>query len=126
MAEEDGAHAKDEQTGKRELLFDATQTAATPPTVRPIEKQDERESQRLWHEVVSALNRRDQDAATDEKCKIEDRQREEARVREADGVEWQPRYFRSVEPGTGDEDALDFILATHMCVPSPVSNIPCN
>ncbi|KAI5844942.1 oxysterol-binding protein [Tricharina praecox] len=107
-------YIKNLMTGKREPLFDATQTAATPPTVRPIEKQDERESQRLWYEVVSALKRRDQDVATAEKCKIEDRQREEARLREADGVEWQPRYFRPVEPGTGDEDALDFILATHI------------
>jgi hypothetical protein len=63
---------------------------------------------------VSALKRRDQETATDEKFKIEDRQREEARIREADGVEWKPRYFRAVEPGTGDEDALDFTLATHM------------
>ena len=55
--------------------------------------------------------------ATDEKFRVENRQREEARLREADGVEWKPRYFRAVEPGTGDEDALDFIIATHMSVP---------
>lgn len=66
--------------------------------------------------MVSALKQRNQETATDEKFKVEDRQREEARLREADGVEWVPRYFRAVEPGTGDEDALDFIMATHMYV----------
>jgi hypothetical protein len=81
-----------------------------------LEEQDERESQKLWHPVVSALKRRDQDIATDEKFKIETRQRDEARLREADGVEWQPRFFRAVEPGTGIEDDLDFILATRMYV----------
>ncbi|KAA8913366.1 hypothetical protein FN846DRAFT_902847 [Sphaerosporella brunnea] len=109
-------------TGKRELLFDATDAPPTPPSVRPIAKQDERESQRLWHEVVSALKRRDQEAATDEKFKIEDRQREEARTREAEGVEWKPRYFRAVEPGSGDEDALDFILKTHIDEEAPIED----
>ncbi|KAF8543350.1 putative oxysterol binding protein [Trichophaea hybrida] len=107
-------YIKDLTTGKRELLFDVSHASPTPPSVRPIEKQDERESQRLWNPVISALKRRDQDVATEEKFKVEDRQREETRLREADGVEWQPRYFRPVEPGSGEEDALDFILATHM------------
>lgn len=70
--------------------------------------------------MVSALKRRDQETATEEKYKIENRQREEARLRESDGVEWQPRYFRPVEPGTGDEDDLDFIMATHMYASFPL------
>jgi hypothetical protein len=77
----------------------------------------------LWNPVVLALKRRDQDVATEEKLKVEDRQREEARLREADGVEWQPRFFRPVEPGTGAEDALDYILATHMYLLLPSLNI---
>lgn len=96
-------------TGQRELLFDATHARATPPSVRPIEEQEERESQRLWKPVVSALLRRDQQVATDEKFKIETRQREEARARELDGVEWKPRFFR--EMAVGEEDSeLDFII----------------
>lgn len=66
--------------------------------------------------VTSALKRKDQDAATDEKFRIEDRQREEARLREADGVEWKSRFFRPVDPSKGEEEELDWIIATHMWV----------
>ncbi|KAI5780103.1 hypothetical protein EDC01DRAFT_620859 [Geopyxis carbonaria] len=101
-------------TGKRELLFDATHARPTPPIVKPLEEQDERESQRLWHPTVSALNKRDQEGATDEKFKVEDRQREEARTREADGVEWTPRFFRPVDPARGEEEGLDWVLSAHI------------
>lgn len=52
--------------------------------------------------------------ATDEKSKIEDRQREEAAKRTHDGVEWHPRLFRHVHGGTcsleeGEED-LEWII----------------
>lgn len=58
---------------------------------------------------MSALLKRDQQAATDEKLKIESRQREEARARELDGVEWKPRFFRGMHTGEDDMD-LDFII----------------
>ncbi len=52
--------------------------------------------------------------ATDEKTKIEDRQRDEAAKRTADGVDWQPKLFRPVRSGPGQseegEEALDWIL----------------
>ncbi|KAF8463167.1 putative oxysterol binding protein [Kalaharituber pfeilii] len=96
-------------TGHKELLFDATHARATPPIVRPMKEQEERESRRLWKAVITALNRRDQQVATDEKFKIENRQREEARLREADGVEWKPRFFRAMDSGEEDEE-LDFII----------------
>jgi oxysterol-binding protein-related protein 8 len=96
------------------LLFDATNAAPTPPTVKPLSEQDERESQRLWKAVTSALKKRDQDAATEEKFKIEDRQREEARLREADGVEWKPRFFRPVDRSRGEEEELDWIISANM------------
>lgn len=65
---------------------------------------------------MSALNKRDQEGATEEKFKVEDRQREEARMREADGVEWTPRFFRPVDPVRGEEEGLDWILSAHMFV----------
>ena len=51
--------------------------------------------------------------ATDEKYKIETRQRENARMREFDGVEWKPRFFRAMASGEEDEE-LDFIIHSHM------------
>jgi hypothetical protein len=106
------------QTGHKKLLFDATHAKPTSPLVRAIDEQEERESQRLWSKVVAALNERNQDVATDEKLKIEERQRVETAMRAADGVEWNPRLFRPVHggpggPEEGDED-LDWILNTTM------------
>lgn len=52
--------------------------------------------------------------ATDEKTKIEDRQREEAAKRAEDGVEWQPKLFHRVQGGPGGvdegEEDLDWII----------------
>ncbi|KAL6165651.1 Oxysterol-binding protein OBPa [Exserohilum turcicum] len=107
-------YIKDLTTGKKELLFDAAHTRHTPPSARPLEEQDERESQRLWHEVTEAVKRRDQDVATDEKAKIEDRQRQEAAKRNSEGVDWHPQLFRRVKGGHGGseegEEDLDWII----------------
>ncbi|KAJ5751743.1 Oxysterol-binding protein-like protein OBPa [Penicillium odoratum] len=102
------------QSHKKDVLFDATHAKHSKPIARPIEEQGERESQRLWHDTVQAIIARNHEAATDEKTKIEDRQREEAAKRADDGVEWKPRLFRAVQggpggPDEGDED-LDWIL----------------
>lgn len=48
---------------------------------------------RLWSKVTAAIQKRDLDAATAEKTRIEDNQRSETRAREHEGVEWKPRYF---------------------------------
>lgn len=101
-------------------MFDATHAHESPPKTRPLEEQDERESQKLWHEVTNAIRNKDQNAATDEKSKIEDMQREEAAKRTNDGVEWRPQLFRAVEGGPGGQDEgeedLDFKINAKMCV----------
>ncbi|GLA53638.1 hypothetical protein AnigIFM63604_010937 [Aspergillus niger] len=111
-------HIKDVHTHKKDLLFNATHAKHTPPLTRPIEQQGERESQRLWQNTVKAIIARNHEAATDEKTKIEDRQREEAAKRVDDGVEWHPRLFRRVQggphgPDEGEED-LDWIINAHV------------
>ncbi|RAR09254.1 potassium transport protein 1 [Stemphylium lycopersici] len=107
-------YIKDLTTGKKELLFDAAHTRHTPPMARPMEEQDERESQRLWHDVTEAVKRRDQDVATDAKAKIEDMQRQEAAKRNSEGVDWHPQLFRRVKGGQGGseegEEDLDWII----------------
>jgi len=106
------------QTGQKTLLFDATHAKHTPPSIRPLEEQAERESQRLWLKVTKALKQRDHNAATDEKTRIEDQQRHEAAERAQQGVEWHPSIFRAVNGGPGgseeDEEALDFIINAKM------------
>ena len=109
---------KDASTGKKTLLFDATHAKHAPPQSRPISEQDERESQRLWESTVKAVRAKDHEKATDEKAKIEDRQREEAAKRAEDGVEWYPRLFRRVNAGAGGteegEEDLEWIINANM------------
>jgi len=88
---------KNLKTGEKDLLFNAHGAKYTPCSVRPLEEQEDRESRRLWNKVTSAIIKRDQATATEAKSAIEDRQREEARTRDAEGVTWQPRFFRQVD-----------------------------
>ena len=108
------------QTGHKEVLFNASYAKHTPPIVRPIEEQDERESQRLWLKTVIAIKESNHTAATEEKSKIEDRQRDETAKRTEQGIEWQPKLFRPVRGGPGGpeegEEDLDFILNADMYV----------
>jgi len=100
---------KDLSTGKKELLFDAGNARPSPITTRPIEEQGERESQRLWDTTIKAIKRADQRTATDDKSRIEEEQRKEAAERGGD-ENWQPKLFKAAPPG--DEESLDWILAT--------------
>ncbi|KAI1911378.1 Oxysterol-binding protein OBPa [Ophidiomyces ophidiicola] len=105
-------------TGKKELLFDATNAKHTPPLTRPLEEQEPRESQKLWYNTTQALLARNHELATEEKTKIEDQQREEAAQRIDGGVEWRPRLFRRVKGGPGGpeegEEDLDWIINAHV------------
>ncbi|KAI4130111.1 MAG: hypothetical protein LQ338_001886 [Usnochroma carphineum] len=115
--------AKNIVTGKKEILFNATNARHTPPLVRPLEEQDERESQKLWYKTNLAIKEQNHEAATDEKTKIEDQQREEAARRQREGIEWQPRLFRKVRGGPGGpeegEEDLDWILKANIDGPTP-------
>ncbi|BFZ64702.1 Oxysterol-binding protein OBPa [Saitoella coloradoensis] len=93
---------RDLRTKKTTILFDARSARPAMHDTKPISEQDERESQRLWEPVTRAIKKRDQEAATDAKSAIEERQRQEQRRREAEGVQWEPRFFVR-RPGTADE-----------------------
>ena len=55
---------------------------------------------------------------TDEKTKIEDRQREEAAQRAQENIEWHPRLFRRVQGGPGGleegEEDLEWVINANM------------
>lgn len=118
---------KDVLTGKKEVLFDASKAKPTPPTVRSLEEQDERESQKLWFKTAEAVKARNHELATDEKTKIEDMQRDEAAKRTEEGVEWHPRLFRAVKGGPGGpeegEEDLDWILNANVDGDTPEKQI---
>jgi hypothetical protein len=106
------------KTGKKDLLFDASKARETYPSTRPIAEQEERESVRLWEKVAIAIKNKDHNAATDEKSRIEDMQRQEAAKRADEGVDWRPRLFRAVQGGPGGQDEgeedLDWIINAKM------------
>ncbi|RAL62390.1 hypothetical protein DID88_004956 [Monilinia fructigena] len=114
---------KNVKTGKKDLLFDATRARPSPPLVRPLEEQEDRESQKLWLKTAKAVKERNHEVATDEKTFIEDMQRDEAAKRAEDGVEWTPRLFRPVRGGPGGseegEEDLDWILNANIDGDSP-------
>jgi hypothetical protein len=103
------------KTGNKDLLFDAAHARPSPPLVRPIDEQDDRESQKLWAQVTRALLEKNHEVATDEKTRIEDMQRDEAALRSGDGVEWLPKLFRRIRSSDGmDMEDLDWILASNL------------
>lgn len=120
-------YIKDLTTGKRELFFDAAKSRHTPPKARPLDEQDERESQRLWHDVTEAVKRKDQEVATTAKAKIEDRQREEAAARANDNVDWHPQLFRATKGGPGGpeegEEDLDWIINARVDATTPEEQV---
>ncbi|KAB5551139.1 Oxysterol-binding protein [Coniochaeta sp. 2T2.1] len=95
---------KETKTGHKEMFFNALRSKPSPPQVRPLDEQEDRESQKLWAKTAQAVKDRNHELATDEKTKIEDMQREEAAKRAADGVEWHPRLFRRTKGGPGGPD----------------------
>lgn len=101
---------KDVKTGKACVLFDTKTAVKTEPKVRPIEEQWEYESRKLWKPTIDALANRDHELATKEKFKVEDEQREKAKKRVEDGVEFHPKLFRSVSELEPDAEDLEYII----------------
>jgi hypothetical protein len=99
-------------------MFNAAKSKHTPPFTRPLEEQEDRESQKLWYKTVQAIIARNHEVATDEKTMIENMQRDEAAKRVEEGVEWQAKLFRPVRGGPGGseegEEDLDWILDANM------------
>lgn len=62
----------------------------------PLENQGEWESEKLWLAVTNAINKDDQQAATEAKTILEEAQRERAKERKTLGQEWVPKYFVQV------------------------------
>ena len=89
----------DKRTGKKDVLWEVTDEVRNSRLKRftvPMEKQNEFESVRLWQHVSKAIEDDDQNAATDEKSKLEEAQRAGARERKATGEEWEPKHFELV------------------------------
>ncbi|PVD23588.1 hypothetical protein C0Q70_16860 [Pomacea canaliculata] len=80
-------------SGMNETFVDTSRIAIHRKIVQPVDQQGEFESRRLWKDVTYALKMRDVDKATEFKHSLEQRQREEAKVRKDTGTVWKNKYF---------------------------------
>ncbi|GHJ83618.1 hypothetical protein NliqN6_0020 [Naganishia liquefaciens] len=85
-----------DKSGKKQILFDAATTRVTQKMAPAEDQQEPNESRRLWSNVTRAIKNSDMEAATAEKSKIEDVQREGVRKREASGERHRLRFFEPV------------------------------
>ena len=74
-------------------LLDVSSLHIIPKVVRPLEKQDPRESRKLWQKVTSNLLKKEYSEATKEKIEIEQRQRDEAAERKRKGLLYVVSFF---------------------------------
>lgn len=87
------------KTKEKSVLFDTFTAKPIPTSVRPLQEQGNLESRRLWHKVIIALGKRDHETATSEKSFIEDKQRQDARTRAEEGIEFHPKLFKPAHDG---------------------------
>ncbi|GAA56910.1 oxysterol-binding protein-related protein 9 [Clonorchis sinensis] len=86
-----GRHGLDSTT---ETFVDTKSIPVLRKQVLPRTAQFENESRRLWEQVTRNLKSGDIDAATDAKFRLEQKQRDLARHRQENKIQWIPEYFR--------------------------------
>ena len=69
-------------------LLDLSALHVIPKFVRPLDKQESRESRKLWEHVTNHLIKKEYSEATKQKIDIEQRQRDEAAERKRKGVKY--------------------------------------
>lgn len=88
----------DLRRNRKAIFYDASKLKRTKMTVAPLSQQEINESRRVWHEVSWAINKGDLDEASRCKHKIEQYQREQAKLREKRKEKWVPKHFVLCDP----------------------------
>ncbi|XP_063398561.1 oxysterol-binding protein-related protein 11-like isoform X1 [Mytilus trossulus] len=78
----------------RSKTIDVTSLETCKKKVRPIDKQGDFESRRLWQHVTNALRAHDVNTATEHKRLLEERQREGERHRKETSTQYPTKYFK--------------------------------
>ncbi|XP_063957102.1 oxysterol-binding protein-related protein 11-like isoform X1 [Lytechinus pictus] len=81
-------------------IIDTSKQSGCPKRVRPIGMQGEYESRRLWQNVTSSLKVGDINTATEHKRYLEERQRQEKKLRMETNTPWRTKLF-SPAPNNG-------------------------
>ncbi|KAI0171959.1 Oxysterol-binding protein [Hypoxylon sp. FL1284] len=81
--------------------WDPTLTSISELIVAPVDKQHPLESRRAWASVAAGIAKGDMDSVGREKTKIEQAQRSMRKKEQAEGRDWERRYFTALaEPDT--------------------------
>jgi len=76
-----------------EEFIDVAKMKIVKKQVRPISQQNDNESRKLWREVTAGLKFNNIDKATHAKQELEQKQRDEAKIRKETNVEWETKLF---------------------------------
>lgn len=90
-------HVKDNRSAEEVPLFTVNQETKRKRLVRyvvPLEHQNPYESEKLWEQVSIAIRNENQEAATREKTILEEAQRNAAKERKSNMIDWQTLYFQ--------------------------------
>ncbi|SPO05219.1 related to putative oxysterol-binding protein OSBP [Cephalotrichum gorgonifer] len=88
-------------------VIDLAPLSVAPKVIPPRESQLPNESLTMWAGVTDAILAKQFSKATTVKMELEEAQREKAREREKEGVEWKPAYFRNVTGNGGRPELTD-------------------
>ncbi|XP_074539644.1 oxysterol-binding protein-related protein 10-like [Halichoeres trimaculatus] len=80
-------------------VIDTSKLPIIRKKMRPLEKQGQYESRRLWQHVTASLKAGNMDSATEHKHILEERQRRESKERSTTKTPWTPKYF--IKEGEG-------------------------
>lgn len=78
--------------GEQKTIF-VNQLPIYKKRVRPLHIQGQFESRRLWSKVTESLQNKDLASATSFKCELEERQRQEERIRQEEGQSYPTVFF---------------------------------
>lgn len=85
--------------GRTEIFADVKELHTQRKLVKPICEQEEHESRKVWRDVTVGLKINDMEKATAAKCTIEQKQRDEARIRKENNINWQTKLFKETKDG---------------------------
>ncbi|XP_016349914.1 oxysterol-binding protein-related protein 10-like [Sinocyclocheilus anshuiensis] len=86
-------------SGGETKVIDTNKLPVIRKMIRPVEKQGQSESRRLWQHVTAALKEGNVDLATEHKHVLEEDQRSDERQRTANNMPWKPKYFNKEGDG---------------------------
>ncbi|XP_029034222.1 oxysterol-binding protein-related protein 9 isoform X6 [Osmia bicornis bicornis] len=86
--------------GRTEIFADVKELHTQRKLVKTVCEQEEHESRKVWRDVTVGLKINDMETATAAKCTIEQKQRDEARIRKETNTNWQTKLFKETKDGS--------------------------